>query len=70
VIVSYFEWAQNIQRFRWTLERVNDELYTIISGAYQRAADMAKERQITQRSAAYAVAVGTVARATELRGFI
>jgi len=70
VIVSYFEWAQNIQRFRWTLERVNEELYSIISGAYLRAADMAKERQITQRSAAYAVAVGTVARATELRGFI
>jgi hypothetical protein len=38
--------------------------------AYIRIADMVMESQIAQRSAAPAVAVGTVARATELRGFI
>ncbi|MCH7642728.1 MAG: glutamate dehydrogenase [Chloroflexi bacterium] len=70
VIVSYFEWAQNIQRFRWPLERVNDELYTTISRGYERTRDMAKERNLTLRGAAYAVAVGAVAKAIELRGFI
>jgi len=70
VIVSYFEWAQNIQRFRWTEERVNDELYTLISQGYRKSAEMAEKRRITQREAAYAVAVSAVATATELRGFI
>ncbi|MBT4074320.1 MAG: Glu/Leu/Phe/Val dehydrogenase [Chloroflexi bacterium] len=70
VIVSYFEWAQNIQRFRWTLNRVNEELYTTISHGFDRAQEMAKERDLTPRKAAYAVAVGAVAKATELRGFI
>lgn len=70
VIVSYFEWAQNIQRFRWTLNRVNEELYTTISRGYDRAQLLAKEHDLTPRKAAYAVAVGAVARATDLRGFI
>ncbi len=70
VIVSYFEWAQNIQRFRWTLGRVNEELYVSISRGYDRVKEMAEERDLTQREAAYAVAVGAVARAIELRGFI
>jgi glutamate dehydrogenase (NAD(P)+) len=70
VIVSYFEWAQNIQRFRWTEELVNDELFALISQGYRKSAEMAVERGITQREAAYAVAVKSVATATELRGFI
>jgi glutamate dehydrogenase (NAD(P)+) len=70
VIVSYFEWAQNIQRFRWREERVNLELLTLISQGYWRTTDMAKERGITHREAAYAVAVNAVATAIELRGFI
>ncbi|MCH8816421.1 MAG: glutamate dehydrogenase [Chloroflexi bacterium] len=70
VIVSYFEWAQNIQRFRWTLERVNDELHTTISRGYERTRDMAKERNVTHREAAYAVAVDAVVKAIDLRGFI
>ncbi|MCX8250749.1 MAG: hypothetical protein OTJ98_02720 [Dehalococcoidia bacterium] len=49
---------------------VNENLYSFISSAYLRAADMVKERQIMQWSAANAVAVGTSAKATELRGFI
>ena len=35
VTVSYFEWTQNLQEFRWEEERVNDELRKVISKAYQ-----------------------------------
>ncbi|MCH7593673.1 MAG: glutamate dehydrogenase, partial [Chloroflexi bacterium] len=44
--------------------------YTTISRGYERTRDMAKERNLTLRGAAYAVAVGAVAKAIELRGFI
>jgi len=35
VIVSYFEWTQNLQEFRWEEQRVNSELYRIIINAYR-----------------------------------
>ena len=38
VIVSYFEWTQNIQQFRWPEERVNDELTARMMTAYARGA--------------------------------
>jgi glutamate dehydrogenase (NAD(P)+) len=69
VIVSYFEWTQNIQQFRWPEERVNDELQQRIVAAYRDVRDAAGGAT-TMRDAAFAIAVGRVAQAIRLRGFV
>ncbi|NQW17333.1 MAG: glutamate dehydrogenase [Chloroflexi bacterium] len=70
VIVSYFEWAQNIQAFRWPLDRVNEELSRFLQSAYDAVSERAQSRGLTMRSAAYEVAVSRVVEAIELRGFL
>jgi glutamate dehydrogenase (NAD(P)+) len=69
VIVSYFEWTQNIQQFRWSESRVNAELEERIVEAYRQV----RERSASGgslRDAAFAIAVERVAAAIRLRGFV
>lgn len=68
VTVSYFEWAQNIQQFRWDGERVNQELKTTMAKSYRDVKNLAQSRQIPLRTAAYILALGRVAKATVMRG--
>jgi glutamate dehydrogenase (NAD(P)+) len=70
VIVSYFEWTQNLQEFRWEEDRVNGELRKIIVAAYHEVHNKAVSRGITYRLAALEIGVERVARAVELRGFV
>ena len=69
VIVSYFEWTQNIQQFRWPEDRVNDELQQRILAAYREVCDHAGGGT-SLRDAAFDIAVGRVAQAIRLRGFV
>jgi glutamate dehydrogenase (NAD(P)+) len=68
VTVSYFEWAQNIQQFRWDGERVNQELKSTLAKAYRDVRQLAHSRQISLRTAAFVLALGRVAKATVMRG--
>ncbi|MGV3724868.1 MAG: Glu/Leu/Phe/Val dehydrogenase dimerization domain-containing protein [Actinomycetota bacterium] len=68
VTVSYFEWIQNLQEYYWDEERVNSELRVRMRKAYQDVIHMAKEQDCDLRTAAFALALSRVARATELRG--
>jgi len=68
VTVSYYEWAQNLQQYRWTHEQVNRELKATITKAYVAVRDLAKQRSVTFRTAAYAIALERVAEAERLRG--
>lgn len=70
VIVSYFEWAQNIQQFKWKLERVNEELESIIGKGYRVTYQRSKELGVPMRAAAYDIAVARLTRAIEMRGFL
>jgi glutamate dehydrogenase (NAD(P)+) len=70
VIVSYFEWTQNLQEFHWEEERVNEELRKIIVQAYREVLDRVASSGITYRQAAFEIGVQRVARAVELRGFV
>ena len=70
VIVSYFEWTQNLQEFRWEESRVNEELLKIMDRGYQDVREMAASQSITHRQAAFRIGVERVARAVELRGFV
>jgi glutamate dehydrogenase (NAD(P)+) len=68
VTVSYFEWAQNIQQFRWDEDRVNAELVRHMREAYATLSRVVRERKVSFRTAAFIVAIGRVGRATVLRG--
>jgi glutamate dehydrogenase (NAD(P)+) len=67
VTVSYFEWAQNIQQFRWELERVNEELTKIMRRAWTGVRAVAGERKIDLRTAAFVLAIQRVGRAALAR---
>jgi glutamate dehydrogenase (NAD(P)+) len=68
VTVSYFEWVQNIQQYRWDVERVNGELEKIMKRSYVDLVATAKRHGCDLRTAAFALAITRVAHATELRG--
>jgi glutamate dehydrogenase (NAD(P)+) len=68
VTVSYFEWVQNIQRFRWDETRVNDELKHVMKKAWSGLSSHAKQYRCTFRGAAFSLALSRVAAATQLRG--
>ena len=70
VIVSYFEWTQNLQQFHWTENTVNDELNKKILQAYHEVRARALSDGVTHREAAFDIGVGRVAQAVTLRGFV
>ncbi len=67
VTVSYFEWAQNIQQYRWELERVNDELSRIMRRSYAAVRDVAEEKKLDMRTAAFVLAIRRVGQAALAR---
>ncbi len=68
VTVSYFEWTQNLQQFRWNAERVNKELRHVMQSAYKDIREVQARYNCDLRTAAFALAIDRVARATKLRG--
>jgi len=68
VTVSYFEWVQNQQYFRWDLSRVREELERSLTRAFHRVSTIASEKKIPLRTAAWVLGIERVARATELGG--
>lgn len=70
VIVSYFEWTQNLYQHRWTLDEVNTELDSIISKAYRKVRETAGENGLSHRDAAFLIGVGRVAETSRIRGFL
>ncbi len=68
VTVSYFEWVQNQQKFRWDLAHVRHELEKIMLDSFNKVWDLAQEKKVPLRTAAYLLGVGRVARATALGG--
>ncbi len=68
VVVSYFEWVQNIQQFRWSEDRVNAELKTIMLEAYQDIKALAKSNNCDLRTGAFLLAISRVAQAAAVRG--
>jgi glutamate dehydrogenase (NAD(P)+) len=70
VVVSYFEWVQNLQHFRWDERDVNDKLATMMRKAYRDVSSRAKEEGIDLREAAYLVGIERVVDAARTRGYI
>jgi glutamate dehydrogenase/leucine dehydrogenase len=70
VVVSYFEWVQNLQHFRWSEKRVNERLGEIMRRAFREVADRAKENDTPMRPAAYELGIERVVEAASTRGYI
>ncbi len=70
VTVSYFEWAPTIQQFRWEIDRVNTELEKVMRKAYAAVRDVAREKNIDLRTAAFVLAIRRVGHAALSRRYI
>jgi glutamate dehydrogenase (NAD(P)+) len=68
VIVSYFEWVQDLQSFFWEESEVNAKLERIIKQSFQEVAAIQARDGISMREAAYVLAVSRVVEATTVRG--
>ena len=68
VTVSYFEWVQNRQYFKWDIERTRTELAKTLTASFEKMWDLATEKRIPLRTAAYLMGIGRVGRATVLAG--
>ncbi|HEV8539534.1 MAG TPA: Glu/Leu/Phe/Val dehydrogenase [Nitrospiraceae bacterium] len=68
VIVSYFEWVQDLQRFFWNASDIQNRLHEIITAAFHRTLQFATERGVTMRMAALMSGIDKVAQAHLDRG--
>lgn len=68
VIVSYFEWVQDLQRLFWEETEVFDRLYRILERSFQQVIARAKRDRISHRMAAMAIGVSVVQSAKHTRG--
>lgn len=68
VIVSYFEWVQNLQNFYWEEDDVNAKLKRQIVSAFNDVFDAREKYDCTFRVAAYIVALNRLVTAKKLRG--
>ena len=68
VIVSYFEWVQDLQLYFWEEDEVNERLHRVLTRAYRDVARIAQEEKVSLREAAMLLAVRRVVEATKVRG--
>jgi glutamate dehydrogenase (NAD(P)+) len=68
VIVSYFEWVQDLQSFFWTETEVMDKLFRILETAFMQTLSMSRKQKISMRAAALSLGIKRVQEAKKLRG--
>ena len=68
VVVSYFEWVQDLQNFFWTEEEVNSKLRNILVKAFHQVLEMSRKHSVDMRLAALMIGIDRVARAMLWRG--
>ncbi len=68
VTVSYFEWVQNRSVVHWPLEEIRAKLETKMAAAFDAVWQIGQDKKVPLRTAAYILAIGRVAQATELAG--
>src|SRR5262249_15803947 len=68
VIVSYFEWVQGLQAFLWSESEVTAKLFLILYHSFFQVIGRARDRKVSDRTAAMAIGVERVIRAKQVRG--
>lgn len=67
VTVSYFEWVQNLQQFKWTEDDVNAKLETKMVNAFNEVFELREKNNVPMRIASFMVAIDRVHKAYALR---
>ena len=70
VILSYFEWVQNIQEMTWEKPQVNEMLETIMTKAFGEIVEESKKSHCTLRMAAYIIALKRLIHTEEIKGIL
>ena len=70
VVVSYFEWVQNLQHLRWDEREVNERLGRIMRRAFREVSQRASDDDVSLRTAAYQLGIERVVEAARTRGYI
>jgi glutamate dehydrogenase (NAD(P)+) len=68
VVVSYFEWVQNLQAIFWDVHEINSMLKKIIIRGFEDVYALAQQSNVTLRTSAYMVALERVTKASKIRG--
>ena len=68
VIVSYFEWVQDLQSFFWSETEVMDKLFRIMEGAFHQTLALSRKEKMSMRAAALSLGIKRVAEAKKIRG--
>ena len=68
VVVSYFEWVQDLQSFFWGETEVVDKLFRILENAYTQIVTMARKQKLSMRLAALSMGIKRVQEAKRIRG--
>lgn len=68
VVVSYFEWVMNLQQYSWESREINSELLKILVRSYKEMIEKAKKEKVSNRIAAFMIAIARVSQVTKLRG--
>ena len=70
VIVSYFEWVQNLQHFRWDEREVNEKLGTIMRRSFREVHARSRGDDVSMRVAAFQIGIERVVEAARTRGYL
>ena len=68
VVVSYFEWVQDLQSFFWGETEIVDKLFRTLEGAYSEILTLSRKQQIPMRLAALSLGIKRVQEAKRIRG--
>ncbi|MDR3073455.1 MAG: Glu/Leu/Phe/Val dehydrogenase [Deltaproteobacteria bacterium] len=68
VVVSYFEWVQNLEAFMWEEDYINANLAKIMARAFEEVWEISQDKKVPLRMAAYMLALHRVVQAKKLRG--
>src|SRR2546422_4287987 len=68
VIVSYFEWVQDVQKYFWKEQDIRDRLHEIITAAFRRTLEFAQAKKVSMRMAALMNGINKIVQAHLARG--
>lgn len=69
VVVSYFEWVQNLQGYYWSFDEVQEKEDTVLSNAFEDVWSIADEFKVDLRNAAYMSSIRRIEKAMKFRGW-
>ena len=69
VIVSYFEWVQDLQSIMWDIETIDEKLCSILKDSFKEVYNTSKKYKTNMKKAAFILAVEKLSEAMTIRGF-